>query len=151
MFSFFLIQIFLIGFHCNEIEQIIVAENQPFSFDCQNDESVYFGSTLNNWSELHDGDFDLNFRYLNDENLLRIQTTNAQKKHVGFYGCRKATWTSTAMNVVYQLIFAGKKNSFEKIFFFDFSFQTSMFFIGISFVTDRANRANEPMINTMKI
>lgn len=96
---------------CDEIERIAVPEDQPFSFDCQSDESVYFASTLNSWSELHDGDLGLDFQYLNDKNILRVKSNSAQTKHVGFYGCRKPTWTSTAMNAIFQLTLAGRKNS----------------------------------------
>lgn len=94
-----------------EIERMVVPQGQPFSFDCQDDESVYFGKQLDKWSELQNSDLNLNFRYLTKENTLRVTSEAAQADQVGFYACRKDTWTSTSMNIIYQLILAGKQCS----------------------------------------
>jgi len=101
------------GLQCQDIERAVVPQGQPFSFDCQHDESVYFGRRLNEWTEIQENDenylyLNLNFNYLTKENILRVTSDSAEPKHAGFYACRKATWTSTAMNSIYQLILAGK-------------------------------------------
>jgi hypothetical protein len=97
---------------CDNIERIIVPQGQSFSFDCQDDESVYFGRQLNHWSEIHQDDYNLNFQYLTNEKILRITSDAAQIEHIGFYACRRATWTSTAMASIYQLILAGNDDTF---------------------------------------
>jgi hypothetical protein len=98
----------LIGFvKSDQIEQMVVPEGQPFSFDCDQDELVYFARQPPDWSRIQDQEFDLHFQYLNKEQLVRVVAKAAQPKHVGFYGCRKATWTSADMSVVYELKLAG--------------------------------------------
>ena len=110
MFRLFVFTFALTGcLYGEEIERMVVPQGQPFSFDCQDDESVYFGKQLDKWSELQNSDLNLNFRYLTKENTLRVTSEAAQANQVGFYACRKATWTSTSMNIIYQLILAGKQ------------------------------------------
>ena len=96
-------------------EQITVKFGQPFSFDCKQDESVYFGRRLGQWSDIREnGDqyayLNLKFDLSNKEKVLRVTTDSAESQHVGYYGCRKATWSTTSMTHVYQLIIAGKEN-----------------------------------------
>ena len=104
MFYCIVFTLILTGVHGEEIERMVVPQGQPFSFDCQNDESVYFGKQLDKWSELQENDLNLNFRYSTNENVLRVTSEAAQPEQVGYYACRKATWTSTSMNTIYQLI-----------------------------------------------
>ncbi len=99
---------------CQDIERVVVPQGQPFAFDCQLDESVYFGRRLDHWTEIIENNenyvyLNLNFNYLKKEKILRITSDAAEPKHTGFYACRKATWTSTSMNSIYQLILAGKE------------------------------------------
>ena len=91
----------------DDMMKMFVPQGQPFSFDCQDDESVYFGKTVDDWSELQDGDMNLKFQYVSKENLLRVRSEAATPDQIGFYGCRKATWSSTTMNVIHQLISSG--------------------------------------------
>ena len=114
--TFSLLWICLILTQCStqDIERMIVPQGQPFRFDCQLDESAYFARRLNEWTELEENnenyrDLNLKFTYLTNEKILRVSVESAEAKHVGYYACRKATWTSTAMNSIYQLILAGKR------------------------------------------
>lgn len=96
-----------------DIEQMVVPQGQTFRFDCHSDESAYYAQRLNEWTELEENNenylyLNLKFTYLTNEKLLRVTVDSAESKHVGYYACRKATWTSTAMSSIYQLILAGK-------------------------------------------
>lgn len=107
------ISLLIVGYSCQEVERIVVPQGQTFQFDCRLDESAYFGRRLNEWTELEENNensisLNLKFTYLTNEKILRVSVDSAQAKHVGFYACRKATWTSTAMNSIYQIILAGK-------------------------------------------
>ncbi len=98
---------------CERPQQIIVEIGQSFSFDCKQDESIYFGRRLDEWSEIQENDdkysyLNLKFNYLNQENILRVKSDSAQSQNTGYYGCRHSTWSSTSMNRIYQLILAGK-------------------------------------------
>ncbi|CAF4017688.1 unnamed protein product, partial [Rotaria magnacalcarata] len=94
---------------CQDIERIVVEQGRTFSFDCQHDESVFFGKRLNEWSEVEEDNayysyLKLNFKYLPNENILRVIANVAETKHVGYYTCRKSSWTSTPKNMIYQII-----------------------------------------------
>ncbi len=96
---------------CQRTEQIIVEYGQIFSFDCKQDESVYFGRRLDQWSDIQENNnkysyLNLKFNILNEENILRVRSDSAQSEHIGYYACGK----STSKNRIYQLILAGKKN-----------------------------------------
>jgi hypothetical protein len=102
----------ILGVWSQDIERLVVPQGHPFTFDCQLDESVYFGRRLDQWTEIVENNEDyvylnLNFNYLNEKKILRVTSDSAESKHTGFYGCRKASWTSTLMNSIYQLILAG--------------------------------------------
>lgn len=93
-------------------QRLTVARGEPFAFDCQNDETVYFARQLDEWSEVQEGSdislsLNLKFDYTSKKKVFRVTNDAAQPENVGYYGCRKASWTSTAMNSVYQLILAG--------------------------------------------
>jgi hypothetical protein len=97
---------------CKSLDDIVVARGDPFSFDCQQDESIFYARRLDDWSEIQEDNdnylyLNLKFEYLNQEKRVRVYCTSAQSEHVGYYACRKTTWTSTSMNRVYQLILAG--------------------------------------------
>ncbi|CAF1306991.1 unnamed protein product [Adineta ricciae] len=107
--SFVVFNLFIIALWCQNIERVVVPQGQPFSFNCQADESVYFARKINEWSEIRetdDQDLNLRLQYLTQDNLLRVSCESAQSKHTGFYACRKGKWTSTSMNSIYQLIIA---------------------------------------------
>jgi hypothetical protein len=109
------------GVWSQDIERLVIPQGQSFAFDCQFDESVYFGRRLDQWTEIVENNenyiyLNLNFNYLNQEKILRVTSDSAEPKHTGFYACRKATWTSASMNSIYQLILAG--NEEIRIFFF---------------------------------
>lgn len=113
-FYILLFNLLIIGLWCEDIERVIIPQGQPFSFDCQYDESVYFARKLNQWSEIEENNeiylyLNFNFNYLKKENILRITSDSAESKHVGFYACKKATGTRKSMNNIYQLILAGKR------------------------------------------
>jgi hypothetical protein len=112
-----LFYLIITGLWCQDIERVVIPQGQPFSFDCQLDESVYFGRQVNEWTEIQENNenylyLNLNFNYLTKENILRVTSESAEAKHAGFYACRKATWTTTTMNSIYQLILAGKTENF---------------------------------------
>jgi hypothetical protein len=97
---------------CAHSERIVVPIGQSFSFDCKEDESVYFGRQLGEWTEIQENDenylyLNLKFNYLTKENILRVTSNSIQSQNSGYYGCRKATWTSTSMNRMYHLTLAG--------------------------------------------
>lgn len=101
------------GTSCTKIEQILTSIGQSFSFDCKLDDSIFFAQRLDDWSEIQENDYkytslNLNFNYLTKENILRVTSNSAKAENHGYYGCRKATWTTTAMNRIYQLVLAGK-------------------------------------------
>ena len=103
----------IMGYSCQDVERMVVPQGQSFRFDCQLDESAYFARRLNEWTELEENNenyvyLNLKFTLLTNEKILRITVDSAEAKHVGYYACRKATWTSTAMSSIYQLILAGK-------------------------------------------
>ena len=125
-----IVNLIVTGVWTQEIERLVIPRGQPFAFDCQSDESVYFGRRLDQWMEIVENNenyiyLDLNFNYLNEEKILRVTAGSAESKHVGFYACRKATWTSTSMNSIYQLILAGNERNgifvFLEAFFEDVS------------------------------
>jgi hypothetical protein len=100
---------------CQRTEQIVVGIGQPFSFDCNQDDSVFFGQQLDEWSEIQENNdqhayLNLKFNYLNKDNILRVTSDSAHSQNTGYYGCRKSSWTTTSMNRIYQVILAGKKN-----------------------------------------
>jgi hypothetical protein len=108
-----LFNLIISGLWCQDIERVVVPRGEPFAFDCQQDESVYFGRQLNQWSEIQENDenyshLKLNFNHLIKEDVLRVGSDSAGSEHIGFYGCRKATWTTASMSSIYQLILAGK-------------------------------------------
>ncbi len=110
---YFLFIIIISGIWCEPTEQIVVSIGQAFSLDCKQDESIYFARRLGEWSEIQENDekysyLNLNFNYLSKENILRVTSNSAQLENIGYYGCRKPTWTTTSMNRIYQLILAGK-------------------------------------------
>jgi hypothetical protein len=114
MLGLVLVILVISGVWSQNIERVVVPQGEPFSFECQRDQSVYFGRKINEWSEIQengDNHLELNFNYLIQDNLLRVSSNSAQAKHVGFYACRKATWTTSSMSNVYQLILAGKSPS----------------------------------------
>ncbi len=116
-----LFNLIISGLWCQNIERVVVPQGEPFSFDCQQDELVYFGRKINEWTDIQENNenylyLNLNFNYITKENILRVTSDSAQSKHIGFYACRKSTWSSASMNSIYQLILAGKLNSL-----FDFS------------------------------
>jgi len=133
---------------CQEIERAVIADGQAFQFDCRLDESIYFARQLNDWKEITENDetyvyLNLKYTHLSNENVLRVTVDSAQSKHVGFYACRKASWTSTAMSSIYQLTLAGKFfNSFFPRIELRFLKKFNRF-IGRIFVTDRLVRVNE--------
>jgi len=119
MLYILLINVIISGLWCQDIERVVVPQGQPFAFDCQPDESVYFGRRLNEWTEIQENNenylyLNLNFNYLTKENILRVTSESAESKHAGFYACRKPTWTTASMNSIYELILAGnfKKKNF---------------------------------------
>ncbi|CAF0942876.1 unnamed protein product [Adineta steineri] len=111
MLYIFLFNLIISGLWCQDIERVIVEQGQPFSFDCQLDDLVYFGRKINEWSEIQENNenylyLNINFNYITKDNILRVKSDSAQSKHIGFYACRKPTWISTSMNSIYQLILA---------------------------------------------
>ena len=110
---FLVLHLIVAGSWCADIEQMIVPQGHAFSFDCRDDQSIYFARKLNEWSEVQDNgalhrQLNLNLNYLPKKNILRVTSDSAESKHAGFYGCRKATWRSASMDSIYQLILAGK-------------------------------------------
>ena len=98
---------------CEPIEQIVVPLGDSFSFDCQNDESVYFTRQLHDWTEIKNNydkylHLNLNFIYLNRQNILRVISDSAYSQNIGYYGCRKPTSKSNSMNRIYQIVVTGK-------------------------------------------
>lgn len=94
-------------------EQMVVPLGQSFSFDCKLDESVFFARRLDDWSEVQENDnkfiaLNLNFNFLTSKNILRVTANPVQTENHGYYGCRMATWATTAMSRTYQLIVAGE-------------------------------------------
>jgi hypothetical protein len=113
LFINFIFILIISGSWCQPTEQIVLEIGEPFSFDCKQDESVYFGRRLDELSEIQENDdkysyLNLKFNYLTNENILRITSNSAQSQNVGYYGCRKPTWETTSMNRIYQLSLAGK-------------------------------------------
>ena len=144
------INLIIAGVESQNIERVVVPQGHPFTFDCQLDQSVYFARRLNEWTEIQENNekyfyLNLNFDYLTKENILRVTSDSAEPKHNGFYGCRKASWTSTSMNTVYQLILAGNEEVLVDICQ---RFDLKMFnhFIGILFVMVRLVLVNVRMI-----
>jgi hypothetical protein len=120
-FYIFLFNLLITGLWCEDILRVVIPQGQPFSFDCQSDESVYFGRKLNQWSEIEENNeiylyLNLNLIYVTKENVLRVSSDSAESKHVGFYACRKPNWKSASMNTVYQFILAGKEFRFLSSF-----------------------------------
>ena len=108
---------------CQRAEQVLVEYGQSFSFDCKLDESIYFGRRLGQWSDIRENadqyaSLNLKYHLLKNEKILRVIGDSAQSQHVGYYGCRKPTWSSSSMTRVYQLIIAGKRK--KQRFFSDF-------------------------------
>ena len=98
---------------CQRAEQIIVEDGQPFSFDCKSDQSIYFARRFGQWSDIRENaeqysSFNLKFDSLTNENIIRVSSDSAQTQHVGYYACRKPSWTTSSMTRVYQLIIPGK-------------------------------------------
>ena len=82
------------GFWCQDIEKVVIPQGEPFSFDCQLDESVYFGRRLNEWTEIQE----------NNENYLHIEVLN-DPSHI----------SKNIRNRVKQVVEQGKKyQSFPK-------------------------------------
>ncbi|CAF3340327.1 unnamed protein product [Rotaria socialis] len=109
LYILLVINFIISGLWCQDIERIIVEQGRPFSFDCQHDESVFFGKQLNEWSEVQEDTayysyLKLNFNYLPNENILRVKANVAETKHVGYYTCRKSSWTSAPKSMIYQII-----------------------------------------------
>lgn len=128
MFYIFLFNLIIIGIWCQDIERVIVPQGEPFAFDCQQDESPFFGRKLNQWTEIEENNenylyLNLKFNYLTKDNVLRVSSESAESKHAGFYACRKSTWSSTSMTSIYQLILAGKTK------YFDYYFSKSFIFL----------------------
>jgi hypothetical protein len=108
-----LLTLIISGSWCAHTQQIIVSSYQSFSFDCIQDDSVYFGRQLNDWLEIQENDetylsLNLKFIYLIQENILRISSESAGSEHSGYYGCRKSTRKILPMARIYHLIIAGK-------------------------------------------
>ncbi len=107
----FIFTLILSGSWCEHTEQIVIIEQQSFSFDCKLDESVYFGLRLGDWSHIKENDeryytLNLKFNHLTGEKILRVTSDSARSENVGFYGCRKSTHKS--MRRIYHLIMAGR-------------------------------------------
>ncbi|CAF3337304.1 unnamed protein product [Rotaria sp. Silwood2] len=99
------------GSWCRNIEKIIVPAGESFSFDCQQDESVFFGRKLHDWSEIQNNDdrysnLNLNLNYINEENVLRVTSNSADSQNIGYYGCGNSKLNKKTMSRVYQLILA---------------------------------------------
>ncbi|UJR10020.1 hypothetical protein I4U23_014243 [Adineta vaga] len=108
---YLLVILIISGTSCTKVEQIIASVGQSFSFDCKLDDSVFYARRLDDWSEIQENDnnyvsLKLNFNYLTKENILRVTSNYVQAENHGYYGCRKATWATAAMNRIYQLILA---------------------------------------------
>ncbi|CAF4274529.1 unnamed protein product, partial [Adineta steineri] len=108
---YFLLILIICRVQSEKIEKITKSIGQSFSFDCQQDESVYFTQKLGDWSEIQENDnqysyLNLNFNYLNQEKILRVSSNSVQLENIGYYGCRKPTWSTASMNRIYQLIVA---------------------------------------------
>ncbi|CAF4646978.1 unnamed protein product [Rotaria sp. Silwood1] len=111
MMLYFIFILILSGSWCRDIKKIIVPKGESFSFDCQQDESVYFGRKLHDWSEIQNNDnryssLNLNLNYINEENILRITSNSADSQNIGYYGCGNENSGRKIMNRVYQLILA---------------------------------------------
>ncbi|CAF3716113.1 unnamed protein product [Adineta steineri] len=111
MMLYFLLILIICRVQSEKIEKITKSVGQSFSFDCQQDESVYFTQKLDDWSEIQENDnqysyLNLNFNYLNQEKILRVSSNSIQSENIGYYGCRKPTWSTASMNRIYQLIVA---------------------------------------------
>ena len=109
---YLVLAVLIVNVRCKSAQRLIVSRGEPFTFDCQNEESVYFARRLDHWSEVSEGSdlslsLNLKFDYLSQKKSLRVNVDAAQPENVGYYGCRKASWSSTEMNRVYQLILAG--------------------------------------------
>lgn len=124
----------------NEVEKMFVPRGQPFSFDCQIDQTVFFGQTIGDWSEIHEGSLNLKFEYFNNERLVRIRSEQSEPSQLGFYACRKSSWTNTAMNVIYQLIFAGSSKIFVASNRFEFDFSCRSSFVLLELYLSRSRR-----------
>ncbi|CAF3363942.1 unnamed protein product [Rotaria socialis] len=106
-----LFALILSGSWCVTIEQLLVPIGDSFSFDCRTGDSVYFARKLNDWSEIQEDDekysyLNLNFMYLNQENILRLKSNAADSQNIGYYGCRRPTERRLEMSRIYQLILA---------------------------------------------
>lgn len=104
----------LSGLWCQNIERIIVDQGQPFTFDCQYDESVFFSRRLNEWLEIQKDNqyysyLKLDFNYIIKENILRVTSNAAEAKNVGYYTCGKPEDRTTSKNTIYQIVIRGIK------------------------------------------
>ena len=45
------------GTWCTTIEQFIIPTGESFSFDCQQDESVFFARKLGEWSQIDENEY----------------------------------------------------------------------------------------------
>lgn len=113
MLFIFLFNLFILGLWCQDIERVVIPHGEAFAFDCQQNELVFFGRRLNEWTEIQEDNenylyLNLKFNHLVKEKILRVSSESAEPKHAGFYACRQSTWASTSMNTIYQLILAGK-------------------------------------------
>lgn len=111
--SLLILFLWIVDSSCQRTEQIVVEYGQPFSFDCKSDQSIYFGRRLGQWSDIRENleqfsSFNLKFDSLKTENIIRVSSDSAQSQHVGYYACRKPSWTTSSMTRVYQLIIPGK-------------------------------------------
>jgi hypothetical protein len=116
----FIIILTLESVWCQRTEEIIVEIGQPFSFDCKQDDSVYFARRLGEWSQIQEMDnqhpyLQLNFNSLANQNILRASSDSVQSQHTGYYACGQAK----SMNRIYHLIVAGKEKFFLMKFLFD--------------------------------
>lgn len=105
---------------CANVEQIVVSPGEPFSFDCNKDDSVYFAQQINDWIEIKNQDstyshLNLNFIIVHRENVLRVKSNSADAANVGYYGCRRSSTKQSSMSRVYQVILAGKLHFLLKI------------------------------------
>ncbi|CAF1049256.1 unnamed protein product [Rotaria sordida] len=96
---------------CRNIEKTIVPIGESFSFNCHQDESVYFARQLHDWSEIQNNDnrysyLNLNIININEENVLRITINSANSQNTGYYGCSSSKSRRQSMSRTYQLIVA---------------------------------------------
>ena len=88
---------------CERAEQIVVEYDEPFSFDCKLDESIYFGWRIGQWSDIRENadqyaSLKLKFESLENENIIRVTVDSVQSQHLGYYACWKSTWFTSSMS-----------------------------------------------------